>query len=679
MGRNPFITAAAAALLLSVCAFGQSYSHIIPKPQQVEAAKGQYHHKPGAGFAVRTDSTLGEEAYILSVTRKGVTITAGSPAGEFYARQSLAQMAGLTFGDIDSSDWTVDCCTIKDEPRLAYRGLMMDASRHFRSKEFILRHIDAMSKVKLNRLHFHLTDSEGWRLQIDSYPKLTEMAAWRDAQFCNDWRRGERKYLNKDEGFGGYYTKEDIREIVAYAAERHVTVVPEIEIPGHSREVCAAYPQLGCSGEAYQSSVLCPGKEETFVFIEKVLDEVMELFPSEYIHIGGDEVNKRQWATCPDCQRRMKEEGLKDVDELQSYTIKRVEKFVESRGRHIIGWDEILQGGLAPNATVMSWRGISGGSKASEQNHNVIMTPGKYCYIDAAQDKPDKEPAAYGVYLPLSKIYNYDPAEGLAKPSYLTGVQANLWAEYIVSDDYAEYMYWPRGLAIAEIGWTKPENKAGYAEFRERALEINRQMADRGYHVFDLSKEAGNRPDLDTPVKHLALGCKVTYNEGCKWSNSYPAAAEATFTDGLLGGWSYRDDRWQGFIGNVDVTVDLGEVKSVRHVDAEFYDHGWEMNVPVYAEVMLSKDGENFTTVATIGTKPEPVKADPEGRRRPRGTKAAGKAPFKVISIPEERGAAVIPVAVGADFNPQEARYVRFRTERGSFTAWYFMDELRVL
>ncbi len=676
-----------AVLLALVCFQAEaqtvkSYDKVIPKPQEIKAAAGTYHHRASDVINVKYNRKLPEEGYLLKVTPDRVTIEASGSAGVFYARQTLAQMSGGIFSDVESSEWTVDCCTIKDSPRFPYRGLHMDVSRHFRSKEFVLRHIDAMAAVKLNRLHMHLTDSEGWRLQIDSYPLLTEVAAWRTVQFRNDWRMTDRKFSNAQDGFGGFYTKDDIREIVAYAAERHITVVPEIDIPGHSTEVCAVYPELGCSGEPYRSSVLCPGKEETFVFIEKVLEEVMELFPSEYIHIGGDEVNKRQWAECPDCRRRMEEEGLKDVDELQSWTIKRVEKFIESRGRHIIGWDEILDGGVAPNATIMSWRGTEGGIRATGLGHDAIMTPQKFCYIDAAQDKPDKEPAAYGVYLPLWKMYEYNPTDEMPDPSHIIGVQANLWSEYVVSDEYAEYMYWPRGLAVSEVGWTRPENKDGYARFHERALDINGQMETAGYHVFDLKSEAGNRPEYYVPVDHLAKGCKVTYND-CQWSGSYPAGKESTFTDGLLGGWSYRDDRWQGFLRDIDVTIDLGSVRTVSYIEAEFYEKGRDMQAPVYAEVQVSADGVNFTTVAEVGEKPVPPTEEEMSQQRARRQQrqpvaVTEKAPYRHVVIPEERGTAVTFKSLSASFNEADARYVRFKACRGSFGGWTFIDEIIV-
>lgn len=682
--RHILCTLCALALTFSVCA--QTYYKVIPTPQSVKPVSGKYVHKAGDPFSVKLNGKIAPEGYVLKVTQKGISIEASTATGVFYAKQTIKQMAGDIFKDAETYAWTIDCCTIKDEPRFPYRGLHMDVSRHFRSKEFILRHLDAMAAFKLNRMHWHLTDGAGWRLQIDSYPLLTEKAAWRTVQFHNEWRRADRMYSDEEHGFGGFYTKEDVKEIVEYAAERGITVIPEIEIPGHSNEVLAVYPEFGCTGVPYECTDLCPGKEATFEFIEKVLTEVMEMFPSEYIHIGGDEAGKRMWRTCPDCQKRMKDEGLKDVNELQSYMIKRVERFLESHGRHIIGWDEILDGGLAPNATVMSWRTTEGGTQATALGHDAIMTPQKFSYIDAAQDKPDVEPAAFGLYLPLQKMWEYNPTEGMPDASHIIGVQANLWSEYVVSDEYAEYMYWPRGLAVAETGWTELENKKDYEEFRGRALDANNQMARKGYHVFDLANEAGNRPGFNTPVSSLATGCPVTYNNGSKWNSGYPAQKEATLTDGWLGGWSYRDDRWQGFMDIIDVTVDLQKLCTISHAGTEFLHVDRQgMRGPEYMEIQVSADGQNFTTVATFGKKPEPRKPGDDQRngRRPgfgqqERKPVTEKAPYQHIIKPTDHGPEVTFDTMEADFSPVQARYVRFVSERGPMGGWNFMDEIIV-
>ena len=487
------------------------------------------------------------ESYRLKVTEGGIRIEAKGFAGAFYAIQSLVQMAGLpSAAGIDDADSVpsaavaeISCCTVTDSPRFGYRGLHFDVSRHFRSKEFLMKQMDAMALLKLNKMHLHLTDGAGWRIEIE-------------------WV-SDRHYCRQDEpgAYGGYYTADDIREILAYAAKKHIEVIPEIEMPGHSEEVLAAYPELSCTGKQYGSGDLCPGKEATFGFLEDVLSQVMDLFPSEYVHIGGDEASKGAWKTCPDCQRRMQEEGLENVDELQSYLIHRIEEFVNSKGKKIIGWDEILQGGLAPNATVMSWRGTEGGITAMKSGHDVIMTPGEFCYLDYTQDAPFKEPVSIGGYIPLAKTYSYEPAEdGLteAELSHLLGVQGNLWAEYIPTDSHAEYMYYPRAYAIAEIGWSKAGAK-DYDGFRGRALKVSDMLDGMGFSAFDLRKEYGNRKESLEPVHHLAEGCPVIYGE--QYSSQYPASGDCTLTDGVLGGWTYGDRKWQGFLTDMDVTVDL--------------------------------------------------------------------------------------------------------------------------
>ena len=496
------------------------------------------------------------ESYTLEVRPDKVLIDAPSFAGAFYALQTLRQMGP-----------EIRCCKVSDSPEFGYRGLHFDVSRHFRSKEFLMKQMDAMALLKLNKMHLHLTDGAGWRIEIEGY----------------------------------YYTAQDIKEILEYARKKHIDVIPEIEMPGHSEEVLAAYPELSCTGEQYGSSDFCPGKEETFTFLENVLTEVMEMFPSEYIHIGGDEAGKGAWKTCPDCSRRMQEEGLSDVDELQSYLIHRIEAFVNSKGRKIIGWDEILQGGLAPNATVMSWRGTEGGIKAMKAGHDVIMTPGAYCYLDYTQDAPFKEPVSIGGYIPLAKTYSYKPVEaGLSEEdlSHLLGVQGNLWSEYIPEDSHAEYMYYPRAYAIAEIGWN-PGKEKDYPDFRERSLQMNERLESMGYTTFDLAGEYGDRKESASVLGHLGKGCKVEYQ--IPWSSQYPAAGETTLTDGIIGGWTYGDMKWQGFMTDMDVTVDLGSVRPVRYVGATFMQiaSAWVW-LPEKVEISVSDDGVTFRPAGEV-------------------------------------------------------------------------------
>lgn len=532
------------------------------------------------------------ESYTLEVRPDKVLIDAPSFAGAFYALQTLRQMGP-----------EIRCCKVSDSPEFSYRGLHFDVSRHFRSKEFLMKQMDAMALLKLNKMHLHLTDGAGWRIEIEGYPRLTDFAAWRPYRKWSDWWVSDRHYCEKETpgAYGGYYTAQDIKEILEYARKKHIDVIPEIEMPGHSEEVLAAYPELSCTGEQYGSSDFCPGKEETFTFLENVLTEVMEMFPSEYIHIGGDEAGKGAWKTCPDCSRRMQEEGLSDVDELQSYLIHRIEAFVNSKGRKIIGWDEILQGGLAPNATVMSWRGTEGGIKAMKAGHDVIMTPGAYCYLDYTQDAPFKEPVSIGGYIPLAKTYSYKPVEaGLSEEdlSHLLGVQGNLWSEYIPEDSHAEYMYYPRAYAIAEIGWN-PGKEKDYPDFRERSLQMNERLESMGYTTFDLAGEYGDRKESASVLGHLGKGCKVEYQ--IPWSSQYPAAGETTLTDGIIGGWTYGDMKWQGFMTDMDVTVDLGSVRPVRYVGATFMQiaSAWVW-LPEKVEISVSDDGVTFRPAGEV-------------------------------------------------------------------------------
>ena len=340
----------------------------------------------------------------MTITPQKIEIKALSGAGLFYGIQSLLQLEGQ-YGT------QIPALCIKDEPRFPYRGMMLDVSRHFFDKEFVKKQMDILSYYKINRLHLHLTDAAGWRIEIKKYPRLTQFAAWRPQAVWKDWWNGDRKYCeeNDPQAKGGYYTQDDIRELVSYAQQHYITLIPEIEMPAHSEEVLTAYPELSCTHEPYKQADFCIGNEKTFEFLENVLLEVMDLFPSKYIHVGGDEAGKASWKTCPLCQARMKEEGLKDVNELQSYLIHRMERFLNSHGRNLLGWDEILDGGLAPNATVMSWRGTEGGLKAVEAGHHAIMSPGEYCYLDGYQDAPYSQPEAIGGYLPLQKVYSYNP------------------------------------------------------------------------------------------------------------------------------------------------------------------------------------------------------------------------------------------------------------------------------
>jgi hexosaminidase len=426
---------------------------------------------PAANFiALSEKSGLPEEGYELKVTPKQISVS-GKDAGLFYGLQTLFQLV--------SAGNKVDAAVISDAPRFGYRGVMLDVGRYYMPTSFIKQLIDEMAYFKLNRLHWHLTEDQGWRLEIKKYPKLTQIGAFRDESLIGGY--GDRTPHQFDGiRYGGFYTQEEAKEIVKYAAERHIVVVPEIELPGHSTAALAAYPELGCTPGPFKvqtlwgvhKDVFCP-KEETFKFLEDVLTEVMAIFPSPYIHIGGDECPKDRWKESEFCQNLIKKEGLKDEHGLQSWFIRRIEKFLNAKGRNIIGWDEILEGGLAPNATVMSWRGEEGGIAAAKENHDVIMTPNTYVYIDYYQGKDKKqEPLAIGGFLPLEKVYSYNPLPKALTPEqqkHIKGVQANLWTEYVPNPAKANYMLYPRLLAVAETGWT-PQEKRQYADFAENRL-----------------------------------------------------------------------------------------------------------------------------------------------------------------------------------------------------------------
>ena len=606
---------------------------ILPAPVSFERADGTSNVKEvetveGKRAFTRWSASLPafaqKEAYRLTITPKRVRIEANTPEGVYRAQTTLAQL-----------EYPYPCGVIIDYPRFPWRGVMLDISRHFRDKEFILKQIDAFSEVKLNVLHLHLTDAAGWRLEIKSHPELTEKTAWRVGDTWREWDTTGQRY---EGSYGGYLSQDDVREIVAYAAAHHITVVPEIEMPGQSRETVYAIPGVGCQAG---SDDLCPGREETFRLLEDILGEVMDLFPSEFIHIGGDEAGKRDWHDCPDCRRRMQEEGLANVEELQSYLVRRIEGFLNAHGRRLIGWDEILEGGLSPNATVMSWRGTEGGLEAIRQGHDAVMTPGNRCYLDKVQDAPVFEPEGFGGYLPIDSIYVYDPAAGIPEASlgHLLGVQGNLWHELIPEPSHTEYMLYPRVFAIAEIGWS-PVAVKDAIDFRERAIAHAADLRERGYTTFLLEEEVGNRPASRVVEEHLGRGARVRY--AAPWHRSYPAAGAATLTDGRLGGWSYGDGRWQGFLSDVDVTVDLGSVRPVHYVTATFLSNpsAW-IYLPERVNVEYSVDGENYFLAGSL------VNENPDGLYIPFG------------------------VSVGKD-----ARYIRYHAFRTK--EWLFVDEILI-
>ena len=573
---NPRLFWIIAATFLCSCASGGKTETedcpILPRPQQVDRQQGQYVMRgeqtvafpdssagahtvfrylsealrpagislkqvaPEAKASIRWSFSdqLAEEAYTLTITPEAISICSSPSAkGLFYGVQSLLQLLPPSAWDTKqkpAESYQLPAMNLTDAPRFAYRGAMMDVGRNFLPKEAVLKMLDLMAFYKLNSFHFHLTDDQGWRIEIKKYPRLTEKGAYRkqtQVGHCDYYF--PRRYDGIEKR--GFYTQDEIREIVRYAADRFITVIPEIEMPGHSSAALACYPELSCGlGKTYVvrdyydvfDEVYCP-KEHTFRFLEDVLTEVIDLFPSHYIHIGGDECPKKAWKKCSHCQALMKQLNLPDESALQSWFIHRIEKFVNSRGRDIIGWDEILEGGLAPRATVMSWRGEAGGIEAARQQHSVIMTPGEYCYFDFYQEDPEEAPLAIGGYLPLDKVYSYNPLPGeltAEEQKYIIGVQANIWGEYIQTPDYFEYMTFPRLIAMSEVQWTQPERK----DFASFARRLDREFERLGYrgvnacrHFYNVLIEGGwkeEKKNFEVDLHTLCPDADIRYAIG---------------------------------------------------------------------------------------------------------------------------------------------------------------------
>ena len=576
------------------------------------------------------------EGYSLTVDAKGVNITGASPAGVFYGMQTLRKALPITEG----GKIELPAVTINDYPRFSYRGAHLDVSRHFFTTDSIKRFVDMLALHNLNRFHWHLTDDQGWRIEIKKYPELTTVAAQRDETVIG---KNSPEYDGKHYG-PFFYTQEECREIVAYAAERHITVIPEIDLPGHMQAALAAYPEYGCTGGPYEvwkmwgvsDNVLCAGNDATLSFIEDILSEVIEVFPSEYIHIGGDECPKTQWEKCPKCQARIKALGIKGDDKhtaemyLQSFVINHAEKFLNSKGRQIIGWDEILEGGLAPNATVHSWRGVEGGIEAAKQGHDCIMSPTTFMYFDYYQTKyTENEPLAIGGYVPVEKVYSFEPINdtlAVDVQKHIIGVQANLWTEYVPTYSHVEYMELPRMAALCEVQWCKPENK-DFNDFKQRLLPLIKLYEKKQYnyakHILDIEEEFNTDVEngaiivslktLDnTPVYYTLDGSEPTtasakyeapieikqsctlkakgigergetrlFTEEITFSKAtakpikllqpihrnYTFKGDITLVDGLKGNPNYRTGRWLGFCTtDLEAVIDLKNEEEISSV-----------------------------------------------------------------------------------------------------------------
>jgi hexosaminidase len=606
-----------------------------------------YQNIQGIIFSIKTGGHLPAEGYVLTVSRNNIIVEGGSGAGLFYGMQTLLRLLPPEIFDSKAlqpgNNWPVPCVVIQDHPRFPYRGMHLDVSRHFFPKEFVMKYIDILASYKMNTFHWHLTDDNGWRIEIKKYPKLMETSAWHVDRQNLPWTEQPAQAPGERATYGGYYTQDEIREVVEYAKKRYVTIIPEIEMPAHSVAVLAAYPQLSCTGGPFtvppgsywpNTDILCAGNDSTFTFLEDVLSEIIPLFPSKYIHIGGDEADKTRWKACPKCQARIKEEGLKDEKGLQSYFIKRIEKYLIAHDRKIIGWDEILEGGLAPEATVMSWRGLEGGITAARQGHNVIMTPGSFCYFDHYQADPKTEPKAIGGYTTLKKVYSFEPVPGeLTKEQtkYILGAQGNLWAEYISTPEHAEYMALPRMIALAEVDWTS-KNLKNWTDFRNRLEPEFRRLDlqhvnyckgsdkveiamhfDRNSHSMKCSLTSeqpgipivytldGNNPTPASPVysapfeinKNAYIKAGLLRNGkimeltertfiyhnaiGKKvkylepYSYRYTGGGDEALVDGLRGTVDFQQGNWQGFLGNnLDVIIDLGKIQPVKTVFITF-------------------------------------------------------------------------------------------------------------
>ena len=737
--KRILILSAIAAALLSCSNAGQSNITVVPYPNEVEVKAGTFNaagagfhcseeideasmnvisgfaaqlsltsgqestvdnNLSAEGFNFSVDSALPAEAYTLNISKKGVNVQASSLNGFNYAVQTLKQMLPVEiFGKAaaEGKDWTIQCAEINDAPRFGYRGMHLDVSRHFFDMDMVKKYIDVMEIHKLNTLHWHLTDDQGWRIEIKKYPKLTEYGSLRKETLVGHLSSSET-YDGTPYGEGMWYTQDQIREIIAYAAAKGIEVIPEIDLPGHMLAALASYPELGCTGGPYDvwgkwgvaDDVLCAGREETMIFLEDVLDEVADLFPSEYFHIGGDECPKVRWEKCPRCQAKIKELGLKDDDEfkaehyLQSYVMTRMTNFLEKKGKKIIGWDEILEGELAENAIVMSWRGTEGGIKAAQMGHDVIMTPNSFFYLDYYQSEDkDNEPLAIGGYLPVQKCYSYEPCTDEMTPEqqkHILGVQANLWTEYIGTNEYLEYMLLPRMTALSEVQWCQPENKS-WERFLDSADEFCAIYDMAGYnygeHIFNVrgsvKAENGNilvtlESQGETPIRYTLDGSEptegsilyegpVTINETCvlkakairpntatrvyqkefkthkamakditlntEAHRNYKDGLPYILADGIRGTENFRSGDWGGWRTEpFDITIDMkGETYSTVTVSTVVIKYDDIFNLAALT-ILTSDNGTDFTEVAK-------AEYEVEGKDVPNGLKQRN------ISFPE--------------------------------------------
>lgn len=669
----------------------------VMKNCRIKSYRSNNHATKVIRLEIVKNSKLPSEGYELTVGKNGIQLTSHTGQGLFYGLQTLFQLipgefsptfegmvnqpfdrpnnkvSGIIEKDTAALGATlvIAGCKIIDYPRLAYRGMHLDVARHLFPVEFIKEYIDLMALYKMNNFHWHLTDDQGWRLAIKKYPLLTEVGSWRNSSPIG------RNEGQDNVAYGGFYTQQEAREIVQYAKDRYINVIPEIELPGHAQAALAAYPYLSCNGGPFQvwtqwgvsENIFCAGNEKTFEFLEDVLDEVMDIFPSQYIHIGGDEAPKTRWNECPLCKQRMVDEHLEDANQLQSYFTQRIEKYLNKHGRMIIGWDEILEGGLAPGATVMSWRGTEGGIAAAQLNHPVIMTPGSFCYFDHYQADPAGEPFAIGGYNTLQNTYSFDPVPvelPTDKQKYILGAQGNVWTEYIHTSESVEYMAYPRAIALAEINWSPADSKdwerfiysleKHYNRLDRLGINYSRSSHKVQIHsVFDtvtrkqrviltsqipnahMSFCVNNGPETAysspfeiyrtseikaflpatdgrwrkessrTILLHAAVGKTPQLTQ--LFSSQYSASGNSTLTDGLRGNELQFNRDWLGFSGNdLEAIIDLDTITMINKVTlGTLHNPGNWIFLPKNVEIELSANGIDYFPAPGIIAHPDPV------------------------------------------------------------------------
>ncbi len=743
-------------LLISTISIAQQNLNIIPKPNSVEIKKGHFvlnketvivadensfeaiflkesiKSQTGLelkitnkftnknviqlGIKIPDTTNFDREYYNLNIWKSKIHISAFSNKGVFYGIQTLLQMIPYS----KSGEIRLNKVSISDQPKFQWRGIHLDVSRHFFPKDFIKKYIDYLAMYKMNTFHWHLTDDQGWRIEIKKYPKLTEVGAWRNGSMIGHYT--DQTFDNIR--YGGFYTQEEIKEIVAYAKERHITIVPEIEMPGHALAALASYPEFSCTGGPFEvgktwgvlEDVFCP-KYETFTFLENILTEVIALFPSEYIHIGGDECPKVRWKSCPHCQKRIKDENLKDEHELQSYFMQRIEKFVNSKGRKIIGWDEILEGGLALNAAVMSWRGTEGGIAAAKQKHFVVMSPGSHCYFDHYQGEPKNEPIAFGGYTNVEKVYSFNPIPkelSAEESKYILGAQANVWTEYINTPQHVEYMLFPRIAALSEVIWGTSNSKE-YKEFEKRLISHFEIYDKKGINyskaIFEVTSKV--QPDENgvafelksvnpNGIKYTTDGSEpnwnsisyekpflVTKNQTIKAAyfengkvksatieqpffitkstgkkielahqphENYGIGGSFTLVDGMKGNPSKFGRDWLGFWGkDMNATIDLGKTETISKISINtLLSEGSWIYHPKEIQFLVSNDGVNFQSIQIISQKEIELKKGKVVVEFPK-TKA------KFIKIVAKNNGIIVDGKPGAGSN-----------------SWLFVDEISV-